>query len=115
MLGAQNKKNSPRWDSDYIIKLGKPSTFLTELATRAGQQSLKSAIQTLCIVVQKSHVTYLFLSFSRSEGGERRIQGREGGGRPCPLSPNAPPSPTERDVTLRRTHGQSSLENVIHR
>jgi hypothetical protein len=42
----------------------------------------------------------------------------EGTSRPYPLSPTAPPaspSEPERDVTLRRMHGQSSLENIVRR
>ena len=60
---------------------------------------------------------FFFLSCSQSVSGETEVQeAREGVSRPCPLSCNVPPSPsTERDVTLRRTQGQSSLENVTFR
>ena len=51
-----------------------------------------------------------------SDGVRETEQRTEGASRPCPISPNEPPpSPTGRDVTLRRTHGQSSLENVVMR
>ena len=51
-----------------------------------------------------------------SDGVGETEQRTEGASRPCPISPNEPPpSPTGRDVTLRRTHGQSSLENVVMR